>query len=64
LYFLLAVPSDIVLLIGITAGAIVAAPLSALTTAKLQQEQLKRVIAVSIVLIGIVALISVLFTAA
>ncbi|MFW9913812.1 MAG: sulfite exporter TauE/SafE family protein [Candidatus Thorarchaeota archaeon] len=64
LYFLLAVPGDIILMIGITAGAIVAAPFSALTTAKLRQEQLKRVIAVSIVLIGIVALISVLFTVA
>jgi uncharacterized membrane protein YfcA len=64
LYFLLAVPGDIILMIGITAGAIAAAPFSALTTAKLRQEQLKRVIAVSIVLIGIVALISVLFTVA
>jgi uncharacterized membrane protein YfcA len=62
LYFLLAVPGDIILLIGITAGAIAAAPLSALTTAKLQQEQLKRIIAVSIILIGVVALISVLIT--
>jgi len=64
LYFLLAVPGDLILLIGITAGAIVAAPLSALTTAKLQQEQLKKIIAFSIIMIGIVALISVLFTAA
>ena len=62
LYILLAVPSDLILLIGITSGAIVAAPLSALTTAKLEQERLKKAIAISIILIGIFALISVLFT--
>ncbi|MGD9382216.1 MAG: sulfite exporter TauE/SafE family protein [Candidatus Thorarchaeota archaeon] len=62
MYILLAVPSDMILLIGITAGAIAAAPLSALTTAKLRQEQLKKVIAVSIILIGALALFSVLFT--
>jgi uncharacterized membrane protein YfcA len=62
MYILLAVPSDMILLIGITAGAIAAAPLSALTTAKLKQEQLKKVIAVSIILIGVLALLSVLFT--
>ncbi|MFW9889868.1 MAG: TSUP family transporter, partial [Candidatus Thorarchaeota archaeon] len=64
LYLLLEVPSNMILLIGVTAGAIVAAPLSALTTAKLQQEQLKKIIAVSIILIGFVALISVLFAMA
>ncbi len=62
MYFLLAVPGDMILLIGITAGAIAAAPLSALTTAKLKQEHLKKAIAISIILIGILALISVLFT--
>jgi uncharacterized membrane protein YfcA len=63
LYILLAVPSDMILLMGITAGAIAAAPLSALTTARLEQEQLKRIIAISIILIGLVALISVFLTA-
>jgi uncharacterized membrane protein YfcA len=63
LYILLAVPSDMILLIGITAGAIAAAPLSALTTAKLEQERLMRIIAISIILIGFLALISVFLTA-
>jgi len=62
MYILLAAPVDMILLIGITAGAIAAAPLSAFTTAKLKQEQLRVAIAVSIVLIGVVALISVLLT--
>ena len=64
MYFLLAVPVDTTLLIGVTVGAIAAAPLSAFTTAKIPQERLKRLIALSIILIGTLALISVLFTSA
>ncbi|MBD3408073.1 MAG: TSUP family transporter [Candidatus Lokiarchaeota archaeon] len=56
LYYLLAAPVDLLLLISITAGGIVAAPLSAFTTKKLEQESVKKLVAVSIILIGLLSL--------
>ncbi|TXT54907.1 MAG: putative membrane transporter protein [Candidatus Thorarchaeota archaeon] len=56
LYYLLAAPVDLLLLASVTAGGIVAAPLSAFTTKTLKQESVKKAVAIAIILIGIVSL--------
>jgi len=53
---------DIPMLVSISLGAIIAAPLSAMTVAKLQQYQVKKVVAASTFTIGIVTLGWVLMT--
>ena len=62
LYFLLAIPLDFILLVGITSGAIAAAPFAAYTTKKLRQEYVKRIVGISTFLIGLVTLLFVLLT--
>ncbi len=59
-YLFLASPVDLTLLLGVTIGGIFAAPLSAYTTTKLEQERLKKFAGISIVLIGLISLIWVL----
>ncbi len=58
-YLFLASPVDLTLLLGVTIGGILAAPLSTYTT-KLKQERLKKFAGISIVLIGLTSLIWVL----
>lgn len=53
---------SIAMLASISAGAIVAAPLSAVTIAKLEQYQVKKVVAVSTFIIGLITLTWVIFT--
>lgn len=60
LYWLLAVPIDVLLIVGITAGAVTAAPLSALTTKSLEQERLKELVAIAIVLVGLASFLVVM----
>jgi uncharacterized membrane protein YfcA len=61
LYFLMLGPPLLMETIAITTGALFAAPLSALTTAKLGQLLIKRIVAVSTLVIGIFTLIWVFF---
>jgi uncharacterized membrane protein YfcA len=61
LYFLLLGPPWFMETIAITAGALIAAPLSALTTAKLEQPMIKRIVAVSTLAIGLFTLLWVVF---
>ncbi|MGV9170073.1 MAG: sulfite exporter TauE/SafE family protein [Promethearchaeia archaeon] len=53
---------DIVMLASLSVGAVIAAPLSAMTIAKLHQHQVKEVVAVSTLTIGLVTLLWVLIT--
>jgi len=62
LYFLIAIPIDAILLIGITTGAVAAAPFAAFTTKKLRQDFLKRIVGVSTFLIGLITLVFILLT--
>jgi uncharacterized membrane protein YfcA len=60
LYWSLAIPIDLLLLTAITTVGIIAAPLSAFTTKSLDQDRLKGVVSLAIILIGILSLIFVL----
>lgn len=62
LYYFLAAPVDFLLLIGVSTGGIIAAPMSALTTKRLKQESLKKIVALSIILIGLLSLVIVLLS--
>jgi hypothetical protein len=53
-YFLLSSSMDYVLLVGIVLGALLAAPLSAITTSKVSQERLKYAIAAATIALGLV----------
>ncbi len=61
LYFLLLGPPLLLETTAITLGALVAAPLSALTTAKLEQPMIKRIVAISTFVIGFITLLWVVF---
>ncbi len=61
LYFLLLGPPLLLETVAITAGAVIAAPLSALTTSKLEQPLIKRIVAISTILIGLFTLLWVVF---
>ena len=63
LYFLLLGPPQILETAAITIGALIAAPLSALTTAKLEQPIIKKIVAISTLGIGLFTLLWVLFMA-
>ena len=52
LYYLFVGPPSELLTIGITIGAVIAAPISALTTSKLDQSNIKKVVAASTLSIG------------
>jgi uncharacterized membrane protein YfcA len=60
IYFVLSVYPVLLLTLAITIGALVAAPLSALTTASLEQNLLRNVVAISTFAIGLFTLIIVL----
>lgn len=60
IYFVLSVYPELLLTIAITVGALIAAPLSALTTASLEQNFLRNVVAISTFAIGLVTLVLVL----
>ncbi|MGY5875537.1 MAG: sulfite exporter TauE/SafE family protein [Candidatus Thorarchaeota archaeon] len=62
LYFLLLGPPLLFETVAITAGALVAAPLSALVTSKLQQPQIKMIVAISTLAIGLVTLLWIAFS--
>ncbi len=61
IYFLLLGPTLFLETVAITIGALIAAPLSALTTAKLDQPLIKRIVAFSTFAIGIFTLLWVVF---
>lgn len=61
-YLLLAVPTDFILLVGITAGAVSAVPFAAFTTKKLKQEYVKKSVGVTTFLIGVVTLLFLFLT--
>ena len=63
LYFLLLGPPQLLETAAITIGALIAAPLSALTTAKLEQPIIKKIVAISTLGIGLFTLMWVLFMA-
>jgi uncharacterized membrane protein YfcA len=63
IYYVLAVYPAVILTLGMTVGALIAAPLSALTTAKLEQNLLRTVVAISTFAIGLVTLVLVLLPA-
>ncbi|MHA2378562.1 MAG: sulfite exporter TauE/SafE family protein [Candidatus Thorarchaeota archaeon] len=60
IYSVLSVTPAVLLTLAITVGALVAAPLSAFTTASLEQNLLRRVVALSTFAIGLITLILVL----
>ncbi len=60
IYFILSVYPAVILTLGITVGALIAAPLSAFTTASLQQNLLRNAVAISTFAIGLVTLVLVL----
>ncbi|MFO7837703.1 MAG: sulfite exporter TauE/SafE family protein [Candidatus Thorarchaeota archaeon] len=62
LYYLFVGVPNMFLIIGITAGALLASPFSALTTSKLEQGVVKKVVGVSIVMVGFFTLIWVLLS--
>ncbi|MFQ5833320.1 MAG: sulfite exporter TauE/SafE family protein [Candidatus Thorarchaeota archaeon] len=62
IYFVLSVTPALLLTLAMTIGALVAAPLSALTTAKLEQNLVRRIVALSTLAIGLVTLLLVLTT--
>ena len=62
LYILLAVPMDIILLVGITVGAVAAAPFAALTTKKLKQEYIKKLVGATTFLIGLMTFLFLFLT--
>jgi uncharacterized membrane protein YfcA len=61
LYFILTGPPLLLETTAITLGALIAAPFSALTTAKLDQPLIKRIVAVSTIAIGLFSLFWVYF---
>lgn len=60
IYFVLSIYPALLLTFAITVGALIAAPLSAITTASLEQKLLRTVVALSTFAIGVVTLILVL----
>lgn len=62
-YFLIAPPTDLVPLLGIIIGALLAAPLSAFTVSKVSQTRIKRAIAVATIVLGVATGIWILTTA-
>jgi hypothetical protein len=61
LYYILVGAQDLLLTLGISIGAILAAPFSAFTTSKLDQAIVKKVVAISTIAIGCFTLIWILF---
>ncbi len=62
-YLMISQSIDLLLTLGIIIGAVLAAPFSALTTAKVSQERLKKAIAVATIALGIVTALWVLTAA-
>ncbi|MFX1602202.1 MAG: sulfite exporter TauE/SafE family protein [Promethearchaeota archaeon] len=62
IYFALSIYPELLLTLAITVGALIAAPFSALTTAYLEQNLLRNVVAISTFAIGLITLVFVLST--